>query len=217
MLVLLVTAFGCGCSWAEPNCQAEPVGWVTVFLEQSRESRSINLVGTVVESEVPDDLGFRHYLIEDVSGARHRLTYGGPTDPPPLGQGQTYELQVDYIPGMPSPNGILVRDDEGLLFAAASDHGLGDKVFVDGVSGFRLSLEISDCPNRSRHKCYESIVNIRLSVEYAGETVDLFQGQSARLGPYRVACLLAQDVIYSDACADAGMFRVSYTITRASG
>jgi hypothetical protein len=193
------------------------VGWVTVFLGQSRESRSINLVGTVVESEAPDDLGFRHYVIEDVSGARHQLTYGAPTDPPPLGQGQTYGLQVEYIPGMPSPNGILVHDDKGLLFAAASDHGPGDKVFVGGVPGFRLSLEASKCPNRSRHKCYESIVNIRLSVEHADETVVLFQGQSARLGSYLVACLLAQDVRYSDACADAGMFRIAYTITRVSG
>jgi hypothetical protein len=118
-----------------------------------------------VESEAPDDLGFRHYVIEDVSGARHQLTYGAPTDPPPLGQGQTYGLQVEYIPGMPSPNGILVHDDKGLLFAAASDHGPG----------------------------------------------------SARLGSYLVACLLAQDVRYSDACADAGMFRIAYTITRVSG
>ena len=216
-LVLFITTFGCGCSWAEPNCRAEPVGWVTVFLEQSRESRSIHLSGTIVEIEAPDDLGLRHYLIEDVSGARQQLTYGAPTDPPPLVEGGTYELQVDYIPGMPSPNGILVHDDKGLLFAAASDHGPGKKVFVDGVPGFRLSLEASDCPNRSQHKCYESIVNIRLSVEFAGETVVLFQGQSARLGPYRVVCFLAQDVAYSDACADAGLFRVAYTITRVSG
>ena len=217
ILGLLVTAFGCGNSWAEPNCRAEPVGWVTVFLEQSRESRSIRLSGTIVESEAPDDLGLRHYLIEDVSGARQQLTYGAPTDPPPLEQGRTCELQVDYVPGMPSPNGILVHDDKGFLFAAASDYGPGDRVLQEGVPGFRIKLVPSDCPNRSRNKCFESIVNIRLSVEYAGETVVLFQGQSARLGPYRVACLLAQDVIYSDTCADAGMFRVAYTITRVSG
>jgi len=193
------------------------VGWVTVFLEQSRESRSVNLLCTIVESEAPDDMGLRHYLIEDVSGARQQLTYGAPTDPPPLEQGRTYELQVDYIPGMPSPNGILVRDDMGLLFAAASDYGPGDRVLQQGVPGFRINLVSSDCPNRSRHKCYESIVNIRLSVEFAGETAVLFQGQSARLGPYRVVCFLAQDVAYSDACADAGLFRVAYTITRVSG
>lgn len=216
MWVLLVTAFGCGGTWAEPSCRSEPVGWVTVFLEHSDESQSIHLVGTVVASEPPDDLGFRHYLIEDATGARQRLAFRAPTDPPPLGQGRTYEIQVDYIPGMPSPNGILVRDDKGLLFAAASDHGPGDKVFIDGIPEFRISLEASGCPNRSRDKCYESIVNIRLGVEHAGSTVVLFQGQNATLGPYRVACLLAQDVIYSDACSDAGMFRVAYTITRLS-
>jgi len=190
---------------------------VTVFLEQSRELRSIRLSGTIVEIEAPNDLGFRHYLVEDISGARQQLTYGAPTDPPPLERGRTYELQVDYIPGMPSPNGILVHDDDGLLFAAASDYGPGDRVLREGVPGFRIKLMPLDCPNRSRHKCYESIVNIRLSVEHEGETIELSQGQSARLGAFFVVCLLAQDVAYSDACADAGMFRVSFTITRVSG
>jgi hypothetical protein len=170
----------------------------------------------MVETEAPDDLGLRHYLIEDPSGARQELTYGAPADPPPFEQGRTYELQVDYIPGRPSPNGILVHDDKGLLFAAASDYVPGDRVLREGVPGFRIKLIPSDCPNRSRHKCYESIVNNSLSVEHAGETAELFQGQSARLGAYLVVCFLAQDVVYSDACDDAGMFRVAYTITRVS-
>lgn len=193
------------------------MGWITVFLEQSRESRFIRFSGNIVAIEAPGDQGFLHYLIDDLSGVRQQLTYGGPVDLPHFEQGRTYELQVEYVPGMPSPNGILIHDDKGLFFAAASDYGPGDRVLQEGVPGFRIKLMSSDCPNRSRHRCYESIVNNRLSVEHAGETAELFQGQSARLGAYRVVCLLAQDVVYSDACADAGLFRVAYTITRVSG
>ncbi len=215
--VLLITVLGCGCSWAEPTCRAEPVGAVTVFLDASSQSRSLRVSGTIEEFGPIDELGFRHYLIQDASGAQHRLTFGAPTGPPPFEQDRLYSLQVDYIPGMPSPNGIVVTDDEGLLFAAAGDYGPGNRVLVDGVPGFRLSMEPSDCPNRSRSRCYESIVNLRLRVEFAGQTVRLFQGQSARLGPYLVTCLLAQDIVYSDTCADAGLFRVAYTISRVPG
>ena len=59
-----------------------------------------------------------------------------------------------------------------------------------------------------------AITNTRLSVSCDGETISLFQGDSLEVSRYRVTCLTSQDVVYTSACADAGLNGVSFIIER---
>jgi hypothetical protein len=203
-----------GCQAADDPCMVKPAGEVTAFLEGTGAADVRRIRATVVESGPPDESGFSHYILEDGDGRRHKLTYGGTREVPSLKEGVDYDFRIEYVPGMPSPSGIVITGDTGLLFAAASDYRPGARVLKESLPGFELELHPAECPNRSDSKCYDAVRNSRLEVRHRGETAVLYQGEKARLGPYVITCLIAQEVTYTDACADAGLFGVSYVIRR---
>jgi len=103
-----------------------------------------------------------------------------------------------------------------LVFAAASDYGAGSRVLKDGVPGFGLELVEAGCPNRTESACFESVRSQRLRVTHEGATKLLSPGETATMGGYEITCITAQEVVYSNKCADAALFTVSYSIRRVS-
>jgi hypothetical protein len=196
------------------GCEAEARGQMVAFLEQDAPPLSARFSGTVVSVAPGSGPDAYRYVIRDAAGAERRLAYRAPDGPLPVKEGAAYEFQVDYVGGAPAASGLLIRDRTGLVFAGATDQGLGAHVLKDGLPGLTLELRPPACPGRAAGTCFESITNRPLRVTHEGRPADLLQGQSVRLGPYRVTCLAAQSVVYRSGCADAGRPGVSYLIAR---
>ncbi len=106
------------------------------------------------------------------------------------------------------------RDGETLVFAGASDQGIGSHVLAGGIPGFDFELLAPTCASRAEGNCFDAVFNRPLRVSHGGEHVELFQGGSAQLAGYEVQCRIAQQVTYSGRCADFAVHAVSYTIAR---
>ena len=200
-----------GCRQSGP-CAEDPVGEVTVFLDG--ESGTSAFTGTLESIERPGEAGLRTYRFRDTENVARTLRFGAPGDSLPVAAGGRYSVRVETVPGMPTPNSVLIRDDVGFLFAAASDLGPGARVFQDPPEGFGISLEIATCGDRERNRCFESEINGRLVVARNADASRLYQSESAVVDGVRVTCLTARFLEYSAECADAGAFGVSYTMRR---
>lgn len=198
---------------ADARCEAEPLGQMVAFLEEDSPPLSLRLKGTVVAISSTSPDAWR-YVIRDTAGAERRLAYRAPGGPLPVREGLTYDFQVDYVGGAPAASGLIVRDAAGLVFAGMTDSRLGSHVLKDGLPEITMALVASGCASRPSERCYEAIVNQRLRATHSGRTLELMQGQSDRLGPYRISCLTAQAVTYRPGCADAGLPAVSYFVSR---
>jgi hypothetical protein len=210
--VLAVLGFlvSAGCRDTDAPCTRSPLGEVTVFLEG--ESGVATFAGTVEAIGTRSDLGLRSYRIRDEAGGIRTLMFGALEDSLPVSVGTTYEFEVATIPGMPTPNALQILEEGRFLFGAASDFTPGDRVFEVPPAGFQIFMERADCADRGVNPCYTSEVNGQLVCSRKGETARLFQGESAVVDGVRVTCLTARFLEYSDACADAGAFGVSYVM-----
>jgi hypothetical protein len=216
LLLGVFWAFQClGCTG---QCDREPVGNFQAFLDSPqdlRPVRSSSFAGVLISVGPEDDLGFTRLRIRGDDGTDRLIAYRLPGGALPLRMNRRYRFRLDYAAGFPDASGLLVSDAEGLVFAAARDQRPGSRVLRDGVPGFGLELIEAECPSRQRDRCYESIRNARLRVSHGKHVAELFHGDSATLGAYRVVALTAQDVEYRPQCVDAGLVAVSYAIFRA--
>src|SRR5258706_4496208 len=202
-------------SAAEP-CSAEPLAPFDCAPEGALSETSQRFSGTLTAIEAPDDMGRRFFVVRDPAGAVHRLALQPADLELPLAVGHVYDFEVDRVGGMPPASGLIVRDGDGVVFAGASDQGIGGHVLTGGVPGIGLELLAPTCPSRAAGECFESVFNRALKVTRGGESVELHQGESAQLGGYEVHCRIAQQVKYSARCADFAVHAVSYTIARAA-
>jgi hypothetical protein len=189
-------------------CSNPPAGNVTAFFAGGDASRDV--VATVAAITPLAELGGFRYDMRN--GAR--LTWIAKEPIAALQVGRTVRIVVDYSPGSPDASGILIFDGERLLFAALSDQNPFQHVLEGGISGFAIATQETRCASRARTRCHTSLVNLRLSIEHAGERKVLVQGESARLGEFAVDALVAQKVIYNPRCADAGLPGVCFVIRR---
>jgi len=196
------------------RCQAEPVGNVTAFLAEPNEIGAFRLAGTLGAFPGPSSNGLSQLVIHDAQGADHVLAYEVPGSALPIQPGGAYTFVIEHVGRFPPASALLISDAKGLLFAGVSDIAVGGMVLTSGIPGFSFALLPSSCESRSHSECLESLRNAPLRVTRGGESVDLFNGESAELGGYRVTCLTAQELVLSNQCADAGMICVSYTLRR---
>ena len=198
---------------AEP-CAAEPLAAFDCAQEGGSASGALHFSGVVTAAEPADEFGRQRFNVREASGTEHRLAFQAPDQTLPVEVGKGYDFELDRVGGMPTASGLIVRDGQGLVFAAASDQGLGSHVLQAGVPGVGLELLPSTCASRAKGDCFDAVFNRALQVSYAGASAKLYQGQSAQLGGYEVRCLIAQQVTYSARCADYALHAVSYTIAR---
>ena len=235
------SAGAAGDATAAIDCAAEPLGPTGAFLEGARE-RVRHLEG-VRFAGPPGGGDFPVYAITDGEGGRHRLTVenirlpggdGGPAGG--AAAGGPYDLTVEYVMGEPAPSALVLLDQGGLVYAAASDYAPRSKdavagalgasaagaasgasaanVLKTGLPGFALRLVEVGCRSRPVTKCYAARVNLALEVTHGGKTVRLGNGESRDLDGYRVTCRAAERVEYAGGCADTGVLGVSWTIER---
>jgi len=196
------------------RCRAEPAGEVRVYLEGVSDTPSARFTGEIVAIAPADDLGFMHLEVREASGQSRRIALHLPGGATALKAGLRAAFRIDVVPGVPGASALVIRDDQGLVLAAASDQAPGAAVLRDGLEGFSLSLDPTTCPSRPHDACLVSVANRRLRARHSGGVVALYHGESAWLGRWRVRCLTAQAVKYARGCADVALFGVSYVIAR---
>jgi hypothetical protein len=192
------------------------VGEVRVYLEGVSDSLVTRFAGQIASLSPADADGFMHFEVRETSGRVRGIALNVPGGVTPLRVGMSAKFRVDVVPGTPGASALVVRDDQGLLFVAASDQAPGAAVLRDGLEGFTLSLEATGCSSRPHDTCLVSVINQRLRARYAVSEVALTHGDEAVLGRWRVRCLTAQSVKYAPHCADVALFGVSYVIVRES-
>lgn len=190
------------------GCSREPVGRVNAFFAGGEASRDV--VATVASiTPLPDIGGFRYEMSD---GARLQWLAREPI--PGVVAGSRYRFVVDYAGGFPDASGLLVFEDDRLLFAALTDQQPFQHVLRDGIPGFATAIEDAGCPSRGSTRCHESLINQRVSFTHGGEKASLFHGDRATMGEFEVEVLTAQKVRYAPRCADAGLPGVAFTIRR---
>lgn len=196
------------CAGAGDRCSTPPAGSVKVFFSGDEPSReAVAAVAAMVP--LAELEGFR-YEMSDGS----RLTWIAKEPIPALEIGRTYRFVVDYAPGSPDASGILIFDGERLLFAAPTDQEPIQHVLEQGVPRFTIATGDPTCRSRGRTKCHEALVNLPLTVDYAGARKVLYQGERLHMGEFEIHALTSQKVTYASRCADAGLPGVSFTIQR---
>ena len=190
------------------GCSREPVGRVNAFFAGGEASRDV-VVTVVSITPLPDLGGFRYEMSDGV-----RLTWIAREPIPAVAAGGRYRFRVDYAGGSPDASGLLVFENDQLLFAALTDQKPFQHVLRDGISEFAIAMNDASCGSRGRTRCHEALVNLRLSFEHRGETASLFHGEKATLGEFEIEALTAQKVTYASRCADAGLPGVAFTIRR---
>ena len=190
--------------------RSPPAGKVIAFLEN--EPRPVTAIHATVERIIAGEKSWT-YLLRDESGVR-RLSYRAPEPMPSIVAGHAYDLQIEYIGGYPAASGIVVKDERGLLFAAATDQQAFQHVLKNGIEGFDIAMSDAGCPSRSHERCYDAVFNQKVRFARGAGSASLTNGQSAAVGDFRVHVLTAQKVVYNKGCADAGLVGVSFTVTR---
>jgi hypothetical protein len=214
-VLLLSAAVTAGCrDTSESGCRNEPLGAVSVWIENVEALEPIRFSGTLQAVEPADDGAERLTIIAD-DGSEWNLVVRLPRMRLPVAAGNRYEFDVQAREGWPSVFSLFTFDEEGLLFAGISDWDLGVNVGKEGVPGFDVKKIATECGNRPHGDCYDEMKNAVLRVEAGEESVTLYHGESSRLGDFEVICLTCQDVAYNDSCADAGVIGVSFVIARA--
>ena len=202
------------------SCAREPEPALVAFLEGAPQPLpdapfSPPLEVVFVRATPENDLGLRKLIFKDLKDqSEHSITLGGGPGSLPLTAGANYRLHIEHRGGFPPASGFWVEDEEGIVAAGASDWDVARLVLKEGIPSFELALLPASCPSRTSDRCFDAVQNRALRISYRGESIELFQGESAELGPYRIRCLIAQQVTYSDRCCDAGVPGVSYWIVR---
>ncbi len=218
-LFLVVGAPTCGDS--DGACTAEPVGAITAYTLDPTPVAHIDTEGPVISLSALDENGLQEMVIRDATtGGLDTLRYGIWGHPDrvvalPVSPGRSYRVTLDHVGGFPEASGLLIQDDRGVLFAAASDRGPGELALTGGIPGFGLTLESSDCASRATDECFTYLRNMRLRVTRTEASAALFHGEETILAGYRILCLTAQEAGYTSTCADAGVIHLSYVIVRA--
>lgn len=210
-----VMAFTAGpCEERPADCAAEPLGELVAFSASALAPPTAEVEGTLTEYTPAGD-GYSRLVVRQDSGGLDTLRVSVPDDFLKLEIGHAYAFRVEHVGGRPPASALVISDQDGLVFAGATDGTIGGHVLKDGLPGFTFELVDGGCESRDRSPCYEAIINRRLDVRGEdNETLSLFNGDSGRIGTFQVTCLTAQHVDYSSQCADAGLPAVSWIVAR---
>ncbi|MBI4094417.1 MAG: hypothetical protein HY436_01275 [Candidatus Liptonbacteria bacterium] len=219
LLAALVLAASSALAWfftaTQDPCRTEPLGTVGVFLDETQPRYSRTFLGTIeaFHAEVAQSPA-RIVVRPDDGSSLINIHFRQPLASLRLPFGKHFRFHVDQAAGYPTVSGILMDDQGSLALAAASDDGPGRTVLREGVPGFQVEMLSSSCPSRPRGSCYESLRNAPLRFSRGGTRVELMHGEQADLQGYRIYVLTSQEIVYTNACADAGLIGLSYLIVR---
>ncbi len=218
-LVLALAPATSSCQDRDPACNREPAGSLTAYILPAPPAMHFAGTVRVLSVGAVGEDGMQRAVVRDTAAAGlDTLVYGAPAAagvaPLPLSEGELVGLVVDYVGGFPSASGILITDGSGVRLAGASEQRPGMTVLTGGIPGWTVEMLPATCDSRLQNDCYDSVTNAPLRLASGGDSVTLYQGESADLGVWRARCLTSQVVSYNSRCTDAGLVGVSYVIAR---
>lgn len=216
LLVTLLSLGWLGCSSGLTGATPGPLGEVTVFWEGQTNPGDQRIDVTIQHVPDLDEAGFYRIKVQDAASNEHTLAYRDPLHVSPFREGDEVSVQVEYVPGMPSPSSLRVWKDEVLEFLAVSDFAPGSRVLKDGTSDLSFSWVVTNEEIPTENPCIESQMRRILRVTLGNDATSLNQGDIRSFGPYTITCLASREVTYTNRCADAGVFGVSFVARRNS-
>lgn len=200
---------------ASSACRTEAGEPIAVFIDSPEPVYPRQLSGTLEAAEPPvgPRPGRLTIRLDDADGVEI-VDYLFPDRDLAFPVGKHLDVTVEMVPGFPSYYGITVSDDRGLLLAAASDSTPGHSVLRNGVPGFEIRFRDAGCASRDGGKCYDEMTNLALELSHGSSTLALMQGETGEVDGFRVRCLVAEKIVYSKDCLDAGRVALSYLIMR---
>jgi hypothetical protein len=201
-------------------CRAEPQPhFVAVIENQPGPDYRRHEAGVAFRRAARLDGGFIRLVFGLSNGDSIALRIRSPLNEWPLVAAGLYDVTVEFAGGSPSLSGLVIADADGVIAAGASDQRPGGRIFVGGgpLPNLALTLAPSGCAGRPAGDCYRSLVNQRLRVTHGEDALEMAHGESATIGGFRVTALAAQEVEYSNRCADAGLVAFSWFASRVTG
>jgi Leucine-rich repeat (LRR) protein len=156
---------------------------------------------------------FRFKVVD--SGSPMTLTVrSGYADRVHLVPDTTYRLIAHSVLGWPSTFGLVIKEDDDLVFLGLADWELDRTLSIGCLSPVRAEqVRILADHYREGDSCYDRFTNTEIAFLHAGESVLLHQGQSATLGDYEINLEIARTIDHHY-CQDAGLNNISFTISR---
>jgi Leucine-rich repeat (LRR) protein len=128
----------------------------------------------------------------------------------------TYRLIAQGVLGWPDTFGLVIKEDDALVFLGLSDWELERTLSIGCLSpiGAEQVRVLADHYREGR-PCYGRFINTEIAFAHDGESILLHQGQSATLGDYEINLDIARTIDHYF-CPDAGANNISFTISRAA-
>ena len=214
LISMLLAAVLSACNSEDEGCGVTSVGVVSFWLEKQDSTQlTSEITGEFLGSGLPNAMNQQRYEFRDSTGTSHILVAATPGVTILLDVGETYHLQIDVNPGMPTTSGLLIWDArEELVFAGLADFRPRRSVLKDGLFGITAERVLLDSFLEQTDTCIASEQKAKIRFERGTNSVVLCPGDVDTLGVYEVHCLTAREVSYTDTCSDAGLIEVSYML-----
>ena len=134
-------------------------------------------------------------------------------------KGTDYDVAVEVHHGFPSTFGLLIKDQDGVVFQGVTDWDVGKQISIEKYSPIKVrEVTLLADHFKEPEMCYERITNTEVTFATENASLSLHQGDSGELGSYLITLGVGRSIEYPDDgdCLDAGMNGISYTIRRFS-
>jgi hypothetical protein len=176
-----------------------------------------------VEQDVVTDSGLDKtqktaYVFQrlDTSAPVYLLIPIGIADNIKLTSGEVYQIDYEINYGWPTSIGLMISQQNKLVFAGISDWSANKTVKLAGL----LPLTVAQSDILIGHYIagtdadpWVRKTNTEITFDLGGDSVVVHQGQSVSLGGYEIKLFIARETQYKPGWLDAGQNDISYVIT----
>jgi hypothetical protein len=112
---------------------------IVAFFSMPDDPLSGRVAGDLVAATSPDRRGYGEIVIRDASGTERSIAWRGARRRPYIRADRTYDIEVEHHAAPEPASSIVIRDGDGLLYAAFSDRTAAG-ILKQAVPGFRFEV-----------------------------------------------------------------------------
>jgi len=157
----------------------------------------------------------QYYFFDPALNDTLALRLFGVEEALPLKADSLYQLTYQIIGGWPSTYGLIMKQNNMLLFGGITDWELRKHSTLYDSTGIDVSLHkvLTDRTHTTK-TCRKKLTNLELKFARGNEAIILRQGEAANLREWHIYLRVAREVEYMSNCLDDGVNGISYTILR---
>jgi len=157
----------------------------------------------------------QYYFFDPALNDTLALRFFGVEETLPLKADSLYRLTYEIIGGWPSTYGLIIRQNNTVLFAGISDWELNKRSTLYDSTGIDVSLhKVLEGRTHTTQTCRKKLTNLELKFTSGKDAIFLHQGEAANLAGWHIYLRVAREVEYMSDCLDDGVNGISYTILR---